>query len=441
RLEPPAETEEPEDAADLSLKIFDLSRQIRAAQAALPTELLLALKAYQVRHEKVLQDLAAGRIADEKFLVYTAGLDDGYGNRLPGLVTGFVWALLTNRIFLTEWRDDKTLMPEPAPFGKLFAPGFDNALEFDLDVILKNGTKLPRGTVVRGREVWEQMSEDDLEEKFSEPLIKFYSDDWLYPLLAANPHYADALRTLFPHGRAFNQLGSFLLPLARDLQDKLDDFRDILLPPEKYVIGLHLRLQKVMPDDQGRKTIKAPPPELFFETARLQQLAAGIPNNSTVYYVATETQNAVEAARTWFGERGLQVVFLDDRIKVKRKEHRDAERGSLEALQNAIVELKLLSLADSMIGTFASSYSYVSSSWGNIIPTYIMPDGRYWHAGISEPCFRHASRGHAAKAMHLPDIAYHTACSVSTHRVDVVKAERGKDGRLKVKEAKSAQHV
>jgi hypothetical protein len=50
------------------------------------------------------------------------------------------------------------------------------------------------------------------------------------------------------------------------------------------------------------------------------------------------------------------------------------------------------------VGTFASSYSYSASAWGNIIPYYIMPDRSYWNAGVSEPCFRFASRGHAERA-------------------------------------------
>eukprot|EP00959_Pyramimonas_sp_CCMP1952_P392607 8226625-Pyramimonas_sp.AAC.1 len=51
--------------------------------------------------------------------------------------------------------------------------------------------------------------------------------------------------------------------------------------------------------------------------------------------------------------------------QMKRKDHRDAERGTAEALHNAIVEMRLLAEADEMVGTFASSYSYSASAWGH----------------------------------------------------------------------------
>jgi len=362
----------------------------------------------------------------ERVIIYQAGENDGYGNRLPGLVTAFIWALLDDRVLLVEWRDDKVMMPEPAPFHELFSPRIG---QFDVDEVEHMERYLKTAPVLNGRTIWEQMSEDDLGEAFPQRVIKFHSDDWLFPLLQGNPHYAARVRQLFPQGRAFAHVAKYLMPLGPKLQAKFDAFTREHL--QGNIIGLHLRLQKVMPDDKGVKRFRAPGPSTFFDAARMLQLGRGMADNATVFYVATETASAVAAAREWFGERGLRVVFLDDMFPMKRKDHRDAERGSAEALHNAIVEMRLLAEADEMVGTFASSYSYSASAWGNIIPYYIMPDRSYWYAGVSEPCFRFASRGHAERATHSPEMLYHMSCAVTGHSSDVAIAERGKDGRLK----------
>lgn len=169
-----------------------------------------------------------------------------------------------------------------------------------------------------------------------------------------------------------------------------------------------------MPDDQGRKTLRAPSPETFFETARMVQIGAlfrsklptvfpwfgvllfsnhyvivtvilapllcvlsdfqlvsmprrrkcnlcldlkhsrtgflsinkvfiflfffqpyaclymiwwveyyveiagrGMPENDTVFYLATETAAAVNAAHEWFSQRNLRLVLLDDMFPVR----------------------------------------------------------------------------------------------------------------------------
>ena len=60
--------------------------------------LAMALDEYTARHEEFLQSTSE----DHRVIIYVAGPDDGYGNRLPGLIWTFVWALLDGRIFLVS---------------------------------------------------------------------------------------------------------------------------------------------------------------------------------------------------------------------------------------------------------------------------------------------------------------------------------------------------
>ena len=56
-------------------------------------------------------------------------------------------------------------------------------------------------------------------------------------------------------------------------------------------------------------------------------------------------------------------------------DHKDAERGSLESLQNAIVEMRILSEMGELVGTLGSSFTQIAAAWGQLVPHNVMPDG------------------------------------------------------------------
>jgi len=342
----------------------------------------------------------------ERVIIYVAGPDDGYGNRLPGLIWTFVWALLDRRVFLTEWRDDLTKQAR-AQIGDLFAPH----LEFDADKLTVRKPWLRDARKIQSRQLFKELSTEALDAKFPDDVIRVSSDDWLYPLLAHNPHYRDRMARLFPHGRAFAHIAAFLLPLAPMLQAKVDTVKRHTLG--RNTIGMHLRLQKMMPDNLGKKTLRAPSPDTFFRVARMIQRERGMSDNTTMFYLSTDSGSAVTAARVWFAQRNLAVVLFDDFYQIQRVDHKDAERGSLESLQNAIVEMRILSEMGELVGTLGSSFTQIAAAWGQLVPHNVMPDGSYWYSALSEPCFRYASRGHAVYIQDSHELVYHSRCSTS----------------------------
>jgi|AntAceMinimDraft_5_1070358.scaffolds.fasta_scaffold10892_3 hypothetical protein len=48
-----------------------------------------------------------------------------------------------------------------------------------------------------------------------------------------------------------------------------------------------------------------------------------------------------------------------------------------------------------------------AASWGAIDRYDIRADGSYWQSGMSEPCWRFASRGHGQAVADSPDLPYH----------------------------------
>ena len=71
---------------------------------------------------------------------------------------------------------------------------------------------------------------------------------------------------------------------------------------------------------------------------------------------------ARDRATEYFSRRGLTVRFMEG-IKFGN----DGDRTSVESLQNAIAEMRVLSMCDEIVGSYGSSFSAVAASWGAII--------------------------------------------------------------------------
>jgi hypothetical protein len=76
---------------------------------------------------------------------------------------------------------------------------------------------------------------------------------------------------------------------------------------------------QMMPDNLGKKTLRAPSPETFFKVARMIQRERGMADNTTMFYLSTDSGSAVTAARGWFAQRNLTVVLFDDFYQVGSK--------------------------------------------------------------------------------------------------------------------------
>ena len=61
--------------------------------------------------------------------------------------------------------------------------------------------------------------------------------------------------------------------------------------------------------------------------------------------------------------------------------------------------------------------AHVAASWGAIERYDVRADGSYWQSGMSEPCWRFASRGHGEAVANSPDLPYHEGC----HEVGLYK--------------------
>ena len=397
---------------------LDLRRRLKRALMARPPAFERTLMEYVEKHKKAISDRKESE--KYKYVVYVSGGNDGYGNRLPGVVMAFLWALLTDRILLVHWRDT---FRNPASWGKLFQP--PGGVEFDVDklqnalseVILQfvpqrasascggssKKTTSSASCAMIVRDDYAKIATKDLNTQYPERVLLFKSDDYVMPLLVNNEHYKERVRHMFnnKHANVFGHIARWLLTPSANVQRAVDGMLENL---GKYNFGMHLRMQKPMPAG-GNKGVKVPEPEVFFRFARMRAEALGFPESETVFYLASDDETARERASQYFSKRGLTVRFMEG-VKFGN----DGDRGSVESLQNAIAEMRVLSFCDEIVGSYGSSFSAVAASWGAVTKYDIRADGSYWNTAWSEPCWRFASRGHGSALKDAASLPYHEEC-------------------------------
>jgi hypothetical protein len=406
--------------------VLEIRKLLKRALTKRPAKFELALGEYVKRH-KVATATNKKQSEEYKYIVYVSGGNDGYGNRLPGVAMAFLWALLTDRILLIHWRDT---FPNPASWGKLFQP--PDGIEFDVDKLRDslsdkilqfvpigssascnnagNGGKKSQASSGSGlacalvvREDYQKIAQKDLNKQYPEKVLLFKSDDYAMPLLVNNEHYKEDVKALFNNREAnvFGHIARWLLTPSAKVQQTVDRTMESL---GKYNFGMHLRMQKPMPAG-GDKGVKVPDPEVFFRFARMRAEALGFPASETIFYLASDDARARERATLYFRKYDLTVRFMDG-IKFGN----DGDRTSVESLQNAIAEMRVLSMCDEIIGSYGSSFSAVAASWGAITKYDIRADGSYWNTAWNEPCWRFASRGHNSAISDAASLPYHEGC-------------------------------
>ena len=396
---------------------LDLRKRLKRALTARPPAFERALMEYVEKH-KSATTVSKKDSENHKYIIYVSGGNDGYGNRLPGVAMAFLWALLTDRVLLVHWRDT---FPNPASWGKLFQPG----LEMDVDKLRdslsdkilqyvpvgssascgnsKKGSSSNNGCAMIIRDDYAKIASKELNQQYPEKVLLFKSDDYAMPLLVNNEHYKDQVKSLFnnKHANVFGHIARWLLNPSPKIQKTVDRTFESL---GKYNFGMHLRMQKPMPAG-GDKGVKVPEPEVFFKFARMRAEALGFPASDTVFYLASDDARARDRATEYFSRRGLTVRFMEG-IKFGN----DGDRTSVESLQNAIAEMRVLSMCDEIVGSYGSSFSAVAASWGAITKYDIRADGSYWNTAWNEPCWRFASRGHSTAISDAASLPYHEGC-------------------------------
>ena len=206
-------------------------------------------------------------LSEKRFIVYVAS-NDGLGNRIQGLLSTYLLAILTDRALLVEW--DATDM-SAAAIGDLFEnPGFEWTSNSALyDAVYNNqkednnnNIKSPqwigycRTCAIRSQSLWEEVytnlmcepdqsrlgvfSSDDDDDK----TIRIQSTQWYAPALAHNPAFRDKICTLFDKD-LYRNLSALLLKPIPEIQSRIDSFKEQYFNQKSHrVVAIQLRRQE-----------------------------------------------------------------------------------------------------------------------------------------------------------------------------------------------------
>ncbi|GJD08399.1 hypothetical protein Gasu2_27030 [Galdieria sulphuraria] len=340
---------------------------------------------HRVEYERILehQNLLASRS-----VVFVASCD-GLGNRFMGLLSAFLFAVLTNRAFFVLWEPCGSTVG--AHLDDLFeTPGFSwnfAVLASQLGITTSQLEKYPHRLIftqycrpcpfwrpIRDMEPIACSSYDDI---FPENLIIFRATHWLGPAMQHNPNYRQFICThLGP--QPFAQLATALLTPSKRVYEIMEPYRQ-LIKNSKRVIGLQIRLRDSYAIDEYSEQVmwrcaesilshwnQVASPESFLKRNGSASLVDR-------WFIATDTPEARELLRLQLGER---LISMDPPM----------DKGKTESAQWALAEMWLLGEADEIIISPYSSFGLFGHGRTGKAPWMVDRKGRCWRTPNSAPC-------------------------------------------------------
>lgn len=292
----------------------------------------------------------------------------GLGNRIPGVITSFVVALFTGRV----WLLDSSLLqymdfPFPMEWTK-YSQVYANVPTCEAD----HFTRLVSPTLQFCGAPGQNHS----------ALVWRFTHRWDYdlPMLQINPALQPFFQKFFPHGDVFHQLSRYLLTPKPYVTSLLEPYTQLAA---ECSVGVHLRTKK--PGTSARL-------EQFLGIAR----AVGGHGNGTIFMAADakavfdNVQQLDPQHMVWWSkltEEGLNTT---------------TEAGNPATEISAIVDLLLLSRCKHVVLTPASSFGWVAAGYAGTNPIYAIqghhnhPFFNPWYGMTitSEPCFCKAAVVH-----------------------------------------------
>lgn len=408
--------------------------------------LLQKLRDYEARHRrcgpgtpgyaKSVEKLRSGHSSEVMECNYLVGLPyNGLGNRMLSLVASFLYALLTDRVFLVHFPDDFAdhfcepfpggegetattwVLPPDFPVADLWRLGVHSNQSYGNLLAAKKITGDPaRETPVsvppcvylhlahdlRGDDERFYCNDDQLVlAKVNWLLLQ--SDLYFVPSLYAIPEFQDELRWMFPAKESVTHLlARYLLHPSNSVWGMVMRYHHSYLASAAEMIGVQIRMfswasipvddmykqvmacssqERILPDTDGGD---APAP------ARTNASGGGATTAILVtslqaeyyerlkgrYYEHAATASGAGGGRRWVG------VFQPSHEEKQ-------EMGKRAHNQKALAEIYLLSFADVLLTSGMSTFGYMSSALAGLRPAMLLT--AFNHKVPRTPCVRAVS--------------------------------------------------
>ncbi|WVZ61619.1 hypothetical protein U9M48_011467 [Paspalum notatum var. saurae] len=397
--------------------------------------LLRRLRAYEARHRrcapgtplyaKAVDQLRSGRSAADLECSYVVWLPfDGLGNRMLSMVSGFLYALLTDRVFLAALPPDSDdLFCEPFPgatwrlpaddflhVAKLFGVGqrpdrsYSSLLDRKEIAVpddpAANATAAPPvppayvylslGWLLTDRIFF--CGEHQVAIKKVNWLLQ-YSDLYYAPSLYAVAEFQDELRRLFPAMESVSHLlARYLLHPSNSVWAIVTRYYRSNLAPAGRQIGVQIRMyghSSIPADDMYKQILACSRQERILPAAAETGGGGDGSNNND-----TRTTTAILIA-SLYGDyykrlRSRYAAARGGAVGVFQPTHE--ERQATESLahnRKALAEIYLLSFSDELLTSGLSTFGYVAASLAGVRPAILLT--AFDHKVPATPCRRAVS--------------------------------------------------
>ncbi|CAN1121368.1 Galactoside 2-alpha-L-fucosyltransferase [Linum perenne] len=392
--------------------------------------LLSKLRNYELLHKrcepfsgsfnKSFQQFTSNRSEyDCNYVVFTLHIN-GLGNRMLGLTSAFLYALLTNRVLLVDFGPDMDdlfcepfqnstwLLPSNFPFrDQFYSQQFRDAHSFGS--LLRNNFNLTQlghpPSILHlflsyEYNIYDKFFYMDEKQEFLQnvPWLVLRSDQYFVPYLFLMPMFRPELERMFPDDKdtVFHHLGNYLFSPSNRAWGLITRFYDAYLAKSEHMIGLQIRVV-----NSTRNPIPLVMKQLLQCTQKEKILPQLQDSDDSVRVVRNKNKTSkVVLIGSLYNEFYDELKYLYWERPTADGEVIGVHQASHEGLQQsesnshnmkAWADIYLLSLSDVLVTSPWSTFGYVAQSLGGLKPWILnIPDIKYGKEKLPEPACRRA---------------------------------------------------
>ncbi|CAG8495703.1 19033_t:CDS:1 [Cetraspora pellucida] len=343
---------------------------------------------YVEKHNKIIDKLLkpsneSNLLELPKVIVAQPDMNTGYGNRLVGVVCGFLYSLITDRLFFIDGYSN---------FENYYEKDFEHDWKI-IEYLYQNSSSrylhdnndyndFP--LVARGN-----LSDEKTD------ILYVHTWDYSCAPIMSNPHYKNWFDKIIPDYNVFSAVSLKLLRLHPQISQKVETFANNNF--NDHIIGIHYR-EKKSPHDM------VIPIEHYVNVVRMLLVEAQ--NTNVTLFVAADNNNGLkklvdslhEAINSNSNDSSVKIFHSQDDLDAK-----NSVSWNTGTEVGALIDIKLLSLCDDLVITYGSSFGFLAAAWSEKAsrrrgPFIVMPIKNsiedllaadkvwVWGASTSEPC-------------------------------------------------------
>ncbi|CAG8449342.1 2503_t:CDS:2 [Funneliformis caledonium] len=283
---------------------------------------------WQKDYAKLHEDILAGK-EDQKYVAYICEASSncgGLADRILGMTSTFLFALLTNRAYLADWQ-------APLPFDKIFdSPNIDWSFDsLSPESVIKDLTTIEISVIdFDSQRLDNHFLLSNWTTKYPDPFIKFYTNRGMIIRTFDSKYYAQPLKDigLRPH-TAFGCIFDYLFRPVPPAMSFITKYTSLFSIRNIFSVGIQIRARE---DTNALQDY-----EYFFRCADQLTRTYAAPDQKVIYFLITDSV----ALRDEAVQKLEHVIISGLPIKSYHGHH-----DHIDDVTNAVIENWILSKTD-----------------------------------------------------------------------------------------------